>query len=66
MREILGFASVLAKLVIILSVALMAGSLVLLPERAVAFTPEMLVLVVPLFVLTTLLDLSDVLRRRRA
>lgn len=63
MDEILDFASVLIKLVVILLVALMAGSLVMAPERAVASAPLMLMLVVPLFVLVTLLDLAGVVRR---
>ncbi|MDU4252469.1 MULTISPECIES: hypothetical protein [Pseudomonas] len=63
MDEILDFASVLMKLVVILLVALMAGSLVMAPERAVASAPSMLMLVVPLFVLVTLLDCAGVVRR---
>lgn len=58
------FASLMAKLVIILSMTLIAASLTLIPGRAMAFAPEMLVLVLPLFVLTTLLDLRSVIRRR--
>ncbi|WP_447749200.1 hypothetical protein [Pseudomonas nicosulfuronedens] len=63
MDEILDFASVLMKLVLILLVVLMAGSLVVAPERALAVAPSMLMLVVPLFALVMLLDLTDVVRR---
>ncbi len=64
MDEIVDFASVLMKLVIILAIMLMAGSLVVMPDRAGGFVPSMLMLIVPLFVLTTLLDLAGIFRRR--
>lgn len=64
MDEIVDFASVLMKLVIILAIVLMAGSLVVMPDRAGGFVPSMLMLIVPLFVLTTLLDLAGIFRRR--
>lgn len=63
MDEILDFASVLMKLVLILLVVLMAGSLVIVPDRALAVAPSMLVLVVPLFVLVTAIDLAGGVRR---
>ncbi|TLP70087.1 hypothetical protein FEA48_27685 [Pseudomonas nitroreducens] len=69
MDEILDFASVLMKLVLILLAALMAGSLVMAPDRTLATAPSMLMLVVPLFALVTLLDLAGVVlsfSRRRA
>ncbi|WP_207885505.1 hypothetical protein [Pseudomonas sp. 30_B] len=64
MDEIVDFASVLMKLVIILAIVLMAGSLVVMPDSAGGFVPSMLMLIVPLFVLTTLLDLVHILRDR--
>ncbi|WP_152223951.1 hypothetical protein [Pseudomonas sp. SCB32] len=64
MDEIVDFASVLMKLVIILAIMLVAGSLIVLPDRAAALVPSMLMLIVPLFVLTTLLDLAGILRGR--
>jgi Mg2+/Co2+ transporter CorB len=63
MDEILDFASVLMKLVLILLAVLMAGSLVVAPDRVLATAPSMLMLVVPLFALVTLLDLAGVVRR---
>lgn len=63
MDEILDFASVLMKLVLILLVVLMAGALVMAPERALAVAPSMLMLVAPLFALVMLLDLTGVVRR---
>lgn len=63
MDEILDFASVLMKLVLILLVALMAGTLVISPGRALAAAPSMLMLVVPLFALVTVLDLAGVVQR---
>ncbi|WP_448680377.1 hypothetical protein [Pseudomonas nicosulfuronedens] len=63
MDEILDFASVLMKLVLILLVILMAGSLVIAPDRMLAVAPSMLMLVVPLFVLVTVLDLAGVVQR---
>ena len=64
MREIVDFASVLMKLVIILTLLMMAGSFVVLPDRAGGLVPSMLMLIVPLFVLATLLDLVSLLRGR--
>ena len=64
MREIVDVASVLMKLVIILTLLMMAGSLVLLPDRAGGGVPSMLMLIAPLFVLATLLDLVSLLRGR--
>ncbi|MFS2124095.1 hypothetical protein [Pseudomonas sp. Pseusp97] len=63
MDEIFDFASVLMKLVLILLVMLMAGSLVIAPDRTLAVAPAMLLLVVPLFVLVTVLDLAGVVQR---
>lgn len=64
MGEIVDFASVLMKLVIILVIVLMAGSLIVIPDKAGGFVPSMLMLIVPLFVLTTLLDLAGLFRGR--
>ncbi|MEE9103164.1 hypothetical protein VXJ36_23405 [Pseudomonas nitroreducens] len=64
MREIVDFASVLMKLVIILTLLMMAGSFVVLPDRAGGFVPSMLMLIAPLFVLATLLDLASLIRSR--
>lgn len=64
MDEIVDFASVLMKLVIILAIVLMAGSLIVMPDRAGGFVPSTLMLIVPMFVLTTLLDLAGILRGR--
>ncbi|AGI24207.1 hypothetical protein H681_11685 [Pseudomonas sp. ATCC 13867] len=64
MGEIVGFASVLAKLVIISSVVLITCSLIVAPDRMLSPAPSMLMLLVPLFVLTTLLDVAQLLRRR--
>lgn len=66
MDEIVDFASVLMKLVIILAIVLMAGSLIAMPDRAGGFVPSTLMLIVPMFVLTTLLDLAGILRGRSA
>jgi hypothetical protein len=66
MDEVLDFASVLMKLVFILLVALMAGTLVIAPDRALMATPLMLMLVVPLFVLVMLLDLAALVQRFRS
>jgi len=66
MEEILDFASLLMKLVLILLVVLMAGSLLISPEGALAAAPSMLMLMVPLFVLVTVLDLAGVVRRLSA
>lgn len=63
MHETLDFASVLMKLVLILLVALMAGTLVIAPERALALAVPMLMLVAPLFVLVMLLDLAGLAQR---
>jgi hypothetical protein len=66
MHETLDFASVLMKLVLILLVMLMAGSLVFAPDRTLAVAPAMFLLVAPLFVLVTLLDLAVGWRRSGA
>lgn len=63
MHEILDFASVLMKLVLILLVALMAGTLVVAPDKALALSTPMLVLVAPLFILVLLLDLAGLVQR---
>lgn len=60
MDEIIDFASVLMKLVIILTVMLMSCTLVVLPDTAMALAAPMLLLVVPLFVFSTALDLRGV------
>ncbi|KJK03405.1 hypothetical protein UB43_02570 [Pseudomonas sp. 21] len=63
MDETLDFASVLMKLVLILLVVLMAGTLVIAPERALAVAAPMLLLLTPLFVLVLLLDLASLFQR---
>ncbi|MCP1650177.1 hypothetical protein [Pseudomonas nitroreducens] len=63
MGGLVDFASVLIKLVTILLVALMSGTLVVVPEMAMELAPTMLLLVVPLFVLTIVLDLLGASRR---
>lgn len=63
MGEILDFASVLMKLVLILLVVVMAGTLVIAPGRALAVAPSMLMLVAPLFALVMLLDLAGLVQR---
>jgi len=63
MGDITDFASLLAKLVIILSVVLMAAVAMLFPERLFAISPTMIFLIVPLFLFTVLLDLAGMLRR---
>lgn len=62
MDEILDFASVLMKLVLILFAVLMAGSLAVAPDRALAVAPSVLMLVVPMFVLVTVVDLAGVVQ----
>ncbi|MBB4865592.1 hypothetical protein HNP46_004493 [Pseudomonas nitritireducens] len=64
MDENIEFASLLMKLVILLTVVLMAVSLVAAPESLPLLGEAMLLLVVPLFVFTTLLDLAVSWRRR--
>lgn len=66
MDELIDFASVLIKLVIILLVVLMASTLLLAPLTALQFAVPMVMLVVPLFVLTTVLDLAGILCRSQA
>ncbi|WP_440465602.1 hypothetical protein ACKI1H_16340 [Pseudomonas sp. YH-1] len=63
MDETLDFASVLMKLVLILLVMLMAGTLVIAPERALVAAAPMLLLVSPIFVLVLLLDLASLVQR---
>lgn len=63
MDEILDFASLLMKLVLILLVALMAATLAVAPDTMVENALSALALVAPLFVLTTVLDLAGALRR---
>ncbi|WP_236199849.1 hypothetical protein [Pseudomonas pseudonitroreducens] len=63
MGGLVDFASVLIKLVIILLVALMSGTLLVLPDKAMELAPTMLLLVVPLFVLTIVLDLIGASQR---
>jgi hypothetical protein len=63
MDEIVEFASLLMKLVILLAVVLMALSLMIVPDSLPLLGEAMLLLVVPLFVLTTLLDLAVGWRR---
>ncbi|MDH0292795.1 hypothetical protein N7414_27055 [Pseudomonas sp. GD04087] len=63
MGGLVDFASVLIKLVIILLVALMSGTLLVLPDTAMELAPTMLLLVVPLFVLTIVLDLMGASQR---
>ncbi|MCP1626458.1 hypothetical protein [Pseudomonas nitroreducens] len=66
MDDIFDFASILIKLVLILSVALLSGFLVIAPDKAIALAPSMLFLGGPLFVLTMVLDLAGLLRRLSA
>lgn len=66
MDEIIDFASVLIKLVIILSVLLMAGTLIAMPETAIELAPLTLMLLVPLFLLTLVLGLTGICRRSSA
>lgn len=63
MGGLVDFASVLIKLVTILLVALMSGTLVVMPEMAMELAPTMLLLVVPLFALSSVLDLLGACRR---
>ncbi|MDF3863138.1 hypothetical protein P3W53_01595 [Pseudomonas denitrificans (nom. rej.)] len=62
MDEILDFASVLMKLVLILLAVLMAGSMAVAPDGTLPVTSSVLMLVVPMFVLVTLVDLAGVLQ----
>lgn len=62
MDEILDFSSLLMKLVLILLVALMAATLLVVPESMMESASSTLWLVAPLFVLTTVLDLIGAVR----
>jgi hypothetical protein len=66
MDELIEFASLLMKLVILLAVVLMALSLMVVPDSLPLLGEAMLLLVVPLLVFTTLLDLAVGWRRSGA
>ncbi|MGC4011721.1 MAG: hypothetical protein QM805_23660 [Pseudomonas sp.] len=59
MGEALDFASTLMKLVLILLVVMMAGTLVIAPGRALVDAPVFLMLLAPLFILAMVLDLVE-------
>jgi hypothetical protein len=58
MEEIVDFASLLMKLVVLLLVVLMAVSMLVMPYWAMALGEAMLYLVAPVFVLSMVLDLA--------
>lgn len=62
MDEIIDFAALLMKLVTLLLVVVMALTMVAMPHRVIVQGEAMLFLLVPLFVLTTALDLFVLFR----